>query len=439
MFVEEDAAHQIQSSMDLSTSFQELGLKAPLLRQLEKLQYQTPTPIQQACIPILLQKKDIMGLAQTGTGKTAAFALPLLQLLAEDRQQLRPHCVRALILSPTRELAAQIHDNIVAYGKGLDIRSAVVFGGVGYTPQEKLLARGLDILVATPGRLIDHLNRKMVNLNHVETFILDEADRMLDMGFAPDIRKITAVIPARRHTQLFSATMPDNIRKLAQSMLHQPETVVITPPTTTAEKVEQTICHVDTQAEKRETTLSLIRNREENGLTLLFTRTRHGASRLATFLSKQGHPASAIHGDKSQGARERMLREFRSGTTPILVATDIAARGIDVKDIDLVINYDIPLEPEVYIHRIGRTARAGASGTAISLCCPDEVKYASALQNMLGNPIPLHEDSKPAPAGMAMKQPRPERSAGRRSTRDNRHPSPSGRNNRRRSSRRRSA
>lgn len=388
--------------MASSTTFQELGLAAPLLHQLEKLNYQSPTPIQQACIPILLQRRDIMGLAQTGTGKTAAFALPLLQNLAADKTAVKPGHVRALILSPTRELAAQIHDNIKAYGKDLRLSSAVMFGGVGYNPQMKALAKGLDILVATPGRLIDHLNRRTITLGSVETFILDEADRMLDMGFAPDIRKIVAVLPRRRHTQLFSATMPDNILKLAQSMLHQPETVIITPPTTTAEKIEQSICHVDSQPAKRDAALAILKEREENGLTLMFTRTKHGANRLASYLTSQGHPASAIHGDKGQNTRERMLREFRDGTTPILVATDIAARGIDVKDIDLVINYDIPMEPEVYIHRIGRTARAGASGTAVSFCCPAEIKYARAMQKMLGSPIPLHQSSLPSPAEMAM-------------------------------------
>lgn len=393
--------------MNSSASFQDLGLSSPILRQLEKLEYKTPTSIQQACIPLLLQQKDLMGLAQTGTGKTAAFALPLLQALSENRTVVKSNHVRALILSPTRELAAQIHDNIAAYGKELKLSTAVMFGGVGYAPQTKALSKGVDILVATPGRLIDHINRKNVFLGKVETFILDEADRMLDMGFAPDIKKIVALIPDKRHTQLFSATMPDNILKLAQGMLRNPETVMITPPTTTAEKVDQYLCHVTSQTDKRNIALNLLAKQKDRGLTLVFTRTKHGANRLAAFLTGSGHPASAIHGNKSQGTRERMLKEFRSGTTPVLVATDIAARGIDVKDIDLVINYDLPMEPEVYIHRIGRTARAGASGTAISFCSPEEIKYIKAMHKMLGSKIPLHEKSLPAPAEVDM---RPERS-----------------------------
>lgn len=385
--------------MDLSPSFKELGLSAPLLQQLEKLNYKSPTPIQAASIPVLLQKKDIMGLAQTGTGKTAAFALPLIQVLSESRREVRANHTRALILSPTRELALQIHDNIVSYGKALKLSSAVIFGGVGYGPQIKALGRGVDILVATPGRLIDHMEKKTVRLEGVETLILDEADRMLDMGFAPDLRKIVAKVPTKRHTQLFSATMPDNILKLATNMLRNPETIMITPPTTTAEKVEQSLCHVSSQTEKREVTLQLLRSRPEKLLTLMFTRTKHGANKLASFLSTKGFPAGAIHGNKSQSTRERMLREFRTGKTPILVATDIAARGIDVKNIDLVINFDLPMEPEVYIHRIGRTARAEASGTAITLCSPDELKYAKAVQKTLGFSLDLHEKSKPAPAG----------------------------------------
>lgn len=370
---------------------------APLLQQLEKLDYKSPTPIQAACIPLLLQRKDLMGLAQTGTGKTAAFALPLLQTLSEDKQPLRPGQVRSLILSPTRELASQIHDNIVAYGKSLGISSTVMFGGVGYGAQKKALARGLDILVATPGRLIDHMEQKTVSLRYVETLILDEADHMLDMGFAPAIRKIVSVIPTKRHTQLFSATMPNNILNLAQAMLHNPETVMVTPPSKTADKVEQSVCFVESQSQKSPFVLQLLTNRGNTGRTLIFTRTKHGANRLATFLSKNEYPASAIHGDKGQTTRERTLREFRSGEKPILVATDIAARGIDVKDIDLVINFDLPApaEPEVYVHRIGRTARAGSDGEAVAFCSPDEVKQMKAIQRLINMQIPVHPESGP--------------------------------------------
>ena len=381
----------------VSTTFRELGLSAPILRQLEKLEYKTPTPIQAACIPLLLQKKDLMGLAQTGTGKTAAFALPLIQDFSEHPRQPRPRKVRALILSPTRELASQIHDNIVAYSKGQNLSTAVIFGGVGYGPQLRKLTAGLDILVATPGRLLAHLERQSVSLDQVETLILDEADHMLDMGFAPALKKIVSRIPQKRHTQMFSATMPDNIRQLAQSFLHEPETVMVTPPAATADRVEQSLCMVRSQADKRPQTLNLLEQRENPGRTLIFTRTKHGANRLASFLSGQDYPASAIHGDKSQGTRERMLREFRSGETPILVATDIAARGIDVKDIQLVINYDLPEEPEVYVHRIGRTARAGAEGQAIALCSPDEVGKARDIHKMLGRLLPVHGSSSELP------------------------------------------
>lgn len=346
----------------VSTTFRELGLSAPILRQLEKLEYKTPTPIQAACIPLLLQNKDLMGLAQTGTGKTAAFALPLIQQFSEHPRKPLARQVRALILSPTRELAAQIHDNICAYAKGLNLSTAVIFGGVGYAPQFKKLAGGLDILVATPGRLIDHLERQTVNLGGVETLILDEADHMLDMGFAPALKKIVAKIPKKRHTQMFSATMPDNILQLAQSLLQEPGNGDGHPPGRHGGQGGTVPLHGWLQAEKRPLTLDLLEQQEQPGRTLIFTRTKHGANRLASFLTGKDHPASAIHGDKSQGTRERMLREFRSGETPILVATDIAARGIDVKDVQLVINYDLPEEPEVYVHRIGRTARAGAAG-----------------------------------------------------------------------------
>ena len=398
----------------VSTTFRELGLSAPILRQLENLEYKTPTPIQAACIPLLLQNKDLMGLAQTGTGKTAAFALPLIQQLSERSGKPPGRRVRALILSPTRELAAQIHENIRAYARGLHLSTAVIFGGVGYASQFKELAGGLDILVATPGRLIDHLERRTVSLDGVETLILDEADHMLDMGFAPALKKIVSKIPRKRHTQMFSATMPDNIRQLAQTLLQKPETVRVSPPSSTADRVEQFLCMVGSQSEKRLLTLELLKQQELPGRTLIFTRTRHGADRLASFLSGKDYPASAIHGDKSQGRRERMLREFRSGETPVLVATDIAAhghrrprtspptdiaaRGIDVKDVRLVINYDLPEEPEVYVHRIGRTARAGAAGQAIALCSPEEIRKARNVHKLLERLLPVHASSASVPA-----------------------------------------
>lgn len=382
----------------VSTTFRELGLSAPILRQLEKLEYKTPTPIQAACIPLLLRNKDLMGLAQTGTGKTAAFALPLIQRFSEHPGKPPARQARALILSPTRELAAQIHDNIRAYAQGLNLSTAVIFGGVGYTPQFKKLAGGLDILVATPGRLIDHMERRTVSLGSVETLILDEADHMLDMGFAPALKRIVAHIPEKRHTQMFSATMPDNIRRLAQALLQEPETVIVSPPSATADRVEQSLCVVGSEAEKRPLTLNLLKQQEQPGRTLIFTRTKHGADRLASFLTGKNRPASAIHGGKSQNARERMLREFRSGETPVLVATDIAARGIDVKDVRLVINYDLPEEPEVYVHRIGRTARAGAAGEAIALCSPGEIGKARNVHRLLGRLLPAHASSAAVPS-----------------------------------------
>lgn len=423
--------------MDLSTTFKELGLIAPLLQQLEKLNYKSPSPIQASCIPLLLQQKDVMGLAQTGTGKTAAFALPLIQHLIENPAKVKPNHVRSLILSPTRELARQIHDNIVSYGKHLKLSTSVVFGGVGYGHQKKALSRGIDILVATPGRLIDLMAQKAVRLHAVETLVMDEADRMLDMGFLPAIKKIVAEVPSKRHTQLFSATMPDSISRLAKGLLSNPETVMITPPTKTADKVEQWLCHVSGQDAKRDVLLSFLEDQKDKGLTLLFTRTKHGANRLASYLNGKGHPSAAIHGGKGQGTRDRLMKEFRNGTTRILVATDVAARGIDVKDIDLVINYDLPMEPEVYIHRIGRTARAEATGSSISFCSHDEIKYAKAIQKLLGMAIPLHETSQQAPASMKARMERPSETPRKRDNRDRQRPRR--RNSRTASSRQRSS
>lgn len=396
-----------KTNMQLSPNFKDLGLISPLLNQLENLNYTTPSPIQAASIPILLQKKDMIGLAQTGTGKTAAFALPLIHNLSESPIRLKPRQVRSLILSPTRELAQQILANIISYGKQLNISATAVFGGVGYRPQINALGKGVDILVATPGRLVDLLERKSLSLSDVETLILDEADRMLDMGFLPSIRKILSCIPQKRHTQLFSATMPSSISSLAKDMLHNPETVMITPPTKVADKVEQSLCYVDSPAEKREKLVSFLPAKENSGLTLLFTRTKHGANKLASFLNGKGFMSSALHGGKLQSQRDRLMKNFRQGTTPILVATDIAARGIDVKNIDLVINYDLPMEPESYIHRIGRTARANASGKAISFCSSDEIKYAKRIHRLLGSSIPLHSESNPVPVSMEERPARP--------------------------------
>lgn len=378
--------------MTTSLSFSSLGLASPILLAVQKQGYTTPTPIQAECIPSIIQGKDLMGLAQTGTGKTAAFALPLLHKISEHPRRIRPHNCRALILCPTRELAMQIHDSLRKYGKNLEVTTAVIYGGVSYGPQLKALGRGVDILVATPGRLMDHMANHAVDLSSADMLILDEADRMLDMGFAPSIKKICAELPRNRQTLLFSATMPDAISKLAKALLNNPKTVSIVSEHRTADNIEQSLCHVHSQADKRQLTVDIL-EQTAYGLTLIFTRTRHGANRLAKHLSQSKIPASAIHGDKSQNARERALEAFRSGKTPVLVATDVAARGIDVKDIDLVINYDLSHEPEDYVHRIGRTARAGASGQAISFCAPEEVKQLRDLQNHLNVRLPLHPAS----------------------------------------------
>ena len=379
-------------------TFQELGLSAPLVKQLEKLGYSNPTPIQSACIPLLLGGRDVMGLAQTGTGKTAAFALPLIQNLVAEDKPAGAKKVRALILSPTRELASQIQVNVAAYARPFpQIFSAVIYGGVGFANQVEALRRGVDILVATPGRLIDHMERGNVNLSEVETLVLDEADHMLDMGFAPALRRIVSAVPAKRRTQLFSATMPDTIAQLARAMLDDPETVAVTPPAKTADRVEQSICFFHDKADKKERLLAEIDAMDPEAKILIFTRMKHGANKVAEFLNKKRIPAGAIHGNKSQSARERALEEFKSGETPILVATDIAARGIDVKGIDLVINFDLPMEAESYVHRIGRTARAGKSGRAISFFCPDEAKQFNAIRKLLKCEIPLADGSAEIP------------------------------------------
>lgn len=340
-----------------------------------------------------------MGLAQTGTGKTAAFSLPLIQNLVTQNRTTGTRKVRALILSPTRELASQIQVNVAAYARPFSqIFSAVIYGGVGFANQIDALRRGVDILVATPGRLIDHMERGNVNLSEVETLILDEADHMLDMGFAPALRRIVSAVPAKRRTQLFSATMPESIAQLARAMLDNPETVAVTPPAQTADRVEQSLYFFHEKAQKHVQLIEEIEAVEQGAKILIFTRMKHGANKVAEFLNKKRIPAAVIHGNKSQSARERALEEFKSGKTPILVATDIAARGIDVKGIDLVLNYDLPMEAESYIHRIGRTARAGSSGKAVSFFCPDEVKQFNAIRRLLKGEIPLADGSEAIPA-----------------------------------------
>ncbi|MGF1591904.1 MAG: DEAD/DEAH box helicase [Kiloniellaceae bacterium] len=370
----------IADSQTQTPAFGDLGLAEPLLRALTAANYTTPTPIQAQAIPALLQGRDMLGLAQTGTGKTAAFALPILQQLAEVKTNPAPKSVRALILAPTRELAVQIGDSFKTYGRNLRLRHAVILGGVSQGPQVRALSRGVDILIATPGRLMDLLNQRHIRLDQVSHLVLDEADRMLDMGFIRDVRKIVAALPARRHSLLFSATMPAEVAKLAAEMLHNPVRVEVTPQKIAVERIEQSVYHVST-ADKRVLLENLLRD-PAFGRVIIFTRTKHRANRVAEQLDKAGISADAIHGNKSQNARQRALDAFRSGRARVLVATDIAARGIDVPGITHVINYELPNEPESYVHRIGRTARAGAGGAAISFCDAEERAYLRDIERL---------------------------------------------------------
>ena len=378
------------NTSESSVTFTSLNLAEPLLRALAEKNYTHPSPIQAQAIPHLLQGRDLFGCAQTGTGKTAAFALPILQLLDARPKQRVPGRPRVLILTPTRELAAQIGDNIALYGKNLRLKHAVIFGGVGQQPQVDRLAGGLDIVVATPGRLLDLMGQGAIHLDQIEIFVLDEADRMLDMGFAPDVRRVIQRLPQKRQSLLFSATMPQEIRDIAARLLRDPISIEVTPVATTAERIDQRIMHVDGANKHR--LLVHVLEKHRDGLVLVFSRTKHGANRLVQKLDRDGIPAAAIHGNKSQGARTRALDDFRNGRTRVLIATDIAARGIDVKGIGLVVNFDLPNEPEAYVHRIGRTARAGADGLAISFCSPDEREYLRDIQRLIRQDIPVHPD-----------------------------------------------
>ncbi len=368
-----------------NSTFSALGLAEPLCRALAAQGYAAPTPIQAQAIPPLLQGRDLLGLAQTGTGKTAAFALPLMQKLLVGHEARRPKSVRALILAPTRELAVQIDDNLKLLGRFLHLRHAVVVGGVGQSPQVKAMAGGLDILVATTGRLLDHLNQGNVRLDGAATLVLDEADRMFDMGFVRDIRKIVALLPKARQSMLFSATMPADVEKLAASVLHDPVRIDITPPQHTADRIDQRVFFVPT-AEKRALLAKLLQDADFERV-LVFTRTKHAANRVSEHLEKAGISSAAIHGNKSQNARQKALAEFRSGAVRVLVATDIAARGLDIDDVTHVVNYEIPNEPETYVHRIGRTARAGREGVAISFCDATENAYLRDIETLTRSKI----------------------------------------------------
>ena len=363
------------------TTFTDLGLAEPLLRALAAEGYTTPTPIQAQAIPDVAAGRDLLGIAQTGTGKTAAFALPILQrLAASPRRAPRGGC-RALILSPTRELASQIADSFRAYGRFLNLSVAVIFGGVGYGPQTRALQGGIDILVATPGRLIDHLEQRTARLDQVEIFVLDEADQMLDLGFIKPIRQLVRCLPGKRQNLFFSATMPKEIGMLADELLHEPARVAVTPVATTVEKVEQRVILLDT-AQKREMLVELLGDATMERV-LVFTRTKHGADKVVRVLASAGIESAAIHGNKSQGQRERALGGFRDGSCRALIATDIAARGIDVEGVTHVVNFDLPNIPESYVHRIGRTARAGATGIAISFCDHEERAYLRDIERTI--------------------------------------------------------
>jgi len=372
------------------TDFATLGLAAPLLRAVEDAGYATPTPIQARAIPLALAGRDVLGLAQTGTGKTAAFALPILHRLSAAPKRPAGRTVRALILVPTRELAVQVDEGFRAMGAGLPLRRAVVIGGVGQQPQVNALARGLDVLVATPGRLMDLINQGHARLDAVEVLVLDEADRMLDLGFIRDIRRIAALVPAVRHTMLFSATMPAEVAGLARELLTDPEEVSVAPPATTAEKVDQAVLFVRRE-DKRALLVELLEDPAATR-TIVFCRTKHGADRVAGWLEKAGVAAAAIHGNKSQNNRQRALTGFKDGSVRVLVATDIAARGIDVRDVSHVVNFELPNEPESYVHRIGRTARAGAAGIALSLCDREEVDFLRGIEKAIRMPVPVRAD-----------------------------------------------
>ena len=368
----------------ITSSFSELALRPELQKALADQGYTTPTPIQAQAIPHLLDGRDLLGIAQTGTGKTAAFTLPILQKLA-DGAKPRPGQPRTLILTPTRELAIQIDDSVKNYGAHLKLRHAVIFGGVGQGRQVEALQRGLDILVATPGRLLDLMNQRHVRFDDLQVFVLDEADRMLDMGFINDVRKIVAVLPKNRQTLLFSATMPDDIVKLTHDMLRTPERIEIAPQGKTADRITQKL-YIVPAPQKRQLLSALLKDLAMNRV-IVFTRTKHGANKVAEHLSRTGEVAEAIHGNKSQNARQRALDMFKTGKARVLVATDIAARGIDIDDISHVVNFEMPNEPESYVHRIGRTARAGGEGIAISFCDASEKGYLRDIERLIRTKI----------------------------------------------------
>ena len=421
-------------------SFESLGLRAELLRAVSEKGYSNPTPIQLQAIPPILEGRDLMGGAQTGTGKTAGFTLPLLQrLMSTSKEQKGRRPIRALVLTPTRELAAQVAESVVDYGKHLPLRSTVVFGGVSINPQKQILIRGVDILVATPGRLLDHVSQRSVDLSKVEILVLDEADRMLDMGFIRDIRKVLALVPKQKQTLLFSATFSDEIKRLSNDLLKSPALIEVAQRNTSSELVTQVVHPVD-KSRKREL-LSFLIGSNNWQQVLVFNRTKHGANRLSEQLMTDGITAAAIHGNKSQGARTRALADFKSGKVRVLVATDIAARGLDINQLPHVVNYELPNVAEDYVHRIGRTGRAGSEGEAMSLVCVDELKLLKDIEGLIKRDIPkvMIDDFEPDPSikaepinkGRGRQQQSSRKSAGKQSAsnRNNQRQSYSGHSN----------
>src|SRR5690554_452009 len=370
--------------------FESLNIIEPILKALQQEGYTTPTPIQAQAIPIVLKGTDLLGCAQTGTGKTAAFAVPILQLLSQTKAYGRVKPIRSLIVTPTRELAIQIEESFTSYGKHTGLTSTVIFGGVNQSRQVNALRSGVDVLIATPGRLLDLMNQGVISLKHIEIFVLDEADRMLDMGFIHDVKKLLAVLPKKRQSLFFSATMPPDIVKLADTILHNPSKVEVTPVSSTADTIQQYVYHVD-KVNKNSLLLHILEDKKIKTV-LVFARTKHGADKVVKFLLKHDITAEAIHGNKAQNARQRALTNFKAQTTRVLVATDIAARGIDVDDLQYVINYEIPNISETYVHRIGRTGRAGSNGTAFSFCDAEEKTDIRNIEKLIGKKIPVIEE-----------------------------------------------
>lgn len=402
-------------------TFKELNIIPPILNALEAQGYTNPTPIQQQAIPHVLAGKDLLGCAQTGTGKTAAFAIPILQLLDKLPPQKGRRTIKALIITPTRELAIQIEENFTAYAKKLNLKNTSIFGGVPQGKQTRILNGGVDILIATPGRLLDLIGQKFISLNDLKILVLDEADRMLDMGFIHDMKRILQLVPEKRQTLFFSATMPPEIQQLTNTILKDPAEVKVAPPSTTVEVIQQSLYYVD-KKQKRNLLVHILQD-ESITRSLVFSRTKHGADRLARELTKKNISAAAIHGNKSQGARQKALKDFKDGRLRVLVATDIAARGIDIDELPHVINYELPDVPETYVHRIGRTGRAGADGIALSFCSAEEFGMLKDIQRLIGFKLPVVEEH-PYPAQETVADVKEKKAANKGKPQQRRRPKP---------------